>query len=60
MLRSTDGLTRLRLHRVREEYIRGSLGVCNIRQKTLENRLRWLEHVDRTSDKYFTKRFRMA
>lgn len=43
MLRWMSGVTRK--DRIRNEYIRGSIGVAPIIDKMRENRLRWLGHV---------------
>lgn len=36
-----------RLDRIRNKYIRGSLGVTNIAGKVRENKLKWFGHVER-------------
>ena len=48
MLRWMSGVTRE--DRIRNEYIRGSLGVASIVGKLRENRLRWFGHVKRREE----------
>lgn len=50
MLRWMCGVTRL--DRIRNEYVRGSLGVRDIADKLQENRLRWFGHVKRRPPDY--------
>ena len=45
MLRMMCGVTRR--DRIRNEYVRASVGVDDIRDKLAENRLRWFGHVSR-------------
>ena len=48
MLRWMSAVTRE--HKIRNEYIRGSIGVASIVDKLRENRLRWLGHVLRREE----------
>ena len=48
MLRWMSGVTRE--DKIRNEYIRGSIGVASIVDKMRENRLRWLGHVLRREE----------
>ncbi|XP_047984026.1 uncharacterized protein LOC125224642 [Leguminivora glycinivorella] len=50
MLRWMCGVTRL--DRIRNEYVRGSLGVRDIADKMQESRLRWYGHVGRRPPDY--------
>ena len=48
MLRWMSGVTRE--DKIRNKYIRGSIGVASIVDKMRENRLRWLGHVLRREE----------
>ena len=48
MLRWMSGVTRE--DRIKNEYVRGSIGVASIVDKMRENRLRWLGHVMRREE----------
>ncbi|XP_049875557.1 uncharacterized protein LOC126373441 [Pectinophora gossypiella] len=50
MLRWMCGVTRL--DKIRNEYVRGSLGVRDVADKLQENRLRWYGHVKRRPPEY--------
>nr|XP_049695049.1 uncharacterized protein LOC126054270 [Helicoverpa armigera] len=50
MLRWMCGVTRL--DKIRNEYVRGSLGVRDVADKIQEKRLRWYGHVKRRPPEY--------
>ena len=54
MLRMMCGVTRW--DRLRNEYVRGSVGVDSIRDKLAESRLRWFGHVSRMQSDYVVKK----
>ena len=54
MLRFMCGVTRA--DRIRNEHIRGSLGVADIKDKLRENRLRWYGHVVRRTEDNIVRR----
>lgn len=54
MPRWVCGVTRL--DRIRNEHIRGSLGVRDVADKLQESRLRWLGHISRRSPDYVGNR----
>ena len=54
MLRWSLGVTRR--DRIRNEGIRGTIGVCDIAGKLRETRLRWYGHVQRREEEHITKR----
>ena len=54
MLRWEIGLTRR--EKIRNEVVRGKLGVREVSAKAKENRLRWYEHVRRRKESYVGRR----